>query len=289
MIFEIIKIGSQPINFAYPIPLLSLLAFMLSGSGYNELIISYIFAFSFFTAANLWNHLNDAEDDLNAGRNYARFLIEHRKIVTEFVVAFYFVSFLLIFFISKSKEIALLLTGLSVVLTWLYSDKIFIGKIIRRFKEDYKTEVFTYILCSFSFPLSFWTIFSEISQVGVVFTLATGFTYLSGFFLKDLKDISADIKSGYRTLAVVLSPSTLLIISVMLFIASTFVVIFSSLLDVTPTSSLLVLTVYPPILFAIYKFHKEKWKITKNIISSLKIYTYSYLGFLIAFAIGCKL
>jgi len=98
-LFLFLKIGSKPINVAYPLPITSFLVFSLfvdlSILGF---VISYLFCFLFFTATNLWNHLNDAEDDLRDGRKEAKFLIEKRKEGVMFVVAFYILSLLVVIF-----------------------------------------------------------------------------------------------------------------------------------------------------------------------------------------------
>ena len=246
-------------------------------------VVSYLFASFFFTAINLWNHVNDAEDDLEAGRVEAEFLICKRKEATAFVIVCYIVAYLLVLWWSKDKEIAVAAYIILTVLTWIYSDKIFIGRFIRRLKEDYRTEIITYLITSTSFPLLIWTFFSEVSTVGVSFALVLSATYLSGFFLKDIKDISADIQAGYRTLAVVFPPSTLLKFSVFSFIVSIMFAAFSPLL-IYLSKLVFLLVILIPLLYCALRFHRHSWKIGREILSELKAYTKLHILSILAIA-----
>ncbi|WP_456329349.1 UbiA family prenyltransferase [Archaeoglobus sp.] len=271
MILKFLKIGSKPATIAYPLPLVSFLGFCLSGD-LMSFIVSYLFALFFFTAINLWNHTNDAEDDLRAGRAEAEFLIHKRTEATAFVISCYVISSLLVVWGSKDKEIALLAFLISALLTWTYSDKIFVGRFLRRLKEDYRTEILTYLITTTSFFLLFWTFFSKVSMIGISFALVLAAIYLSGFFLKDIKDISADVEAGYQTLAVVFPPGTLLKFSVFSFAVAIILAAISPLLTF-PSNLVFLSIILIPLLYCIIIFHRHKWKINKNILPELKIYT----------------
>jgi len=231
----------------------------------------------FFTAANLWNHINDAEDDLKAGRAESAFLLENRSYGVAVVVSFYLLAFLLAFFGTKDREVAVVAFFIASLFTWLYSDKIYLGRFFRRFKEDYRTEVLTYVFCTISFPLLVWTFFSELSLTGLAFSASMGVMYFSGFILKDLKDISADSEAGYNTLGVVFPPSLLLKLSVGLFLVSVCIITIASILGAFPKASILISTIFVVLGLLIYLFNKESWKITPKLVRPLKIYTNTYL------------
>uniref|UniRef100_A0A7C2SEE1 Prenyltransferase n=1 Tax=Archaeoglobus fulgidus TaxID=2234 RepID=A0A7C2SEE1_ARCFL len=283
MIPKFLKIGSKPVTIAYPLPLVSFLGFCLSGD-LISFVESYLFAMFFFTAINLWNHVNDAADDLKAGRMDAEFLIQRREEATAFVIVCYVISCLLVLLGSKDKEIAILTFLISALLTWIYSDKIFIGRFIRRLKEDYRTEIMTYIGTTTSFCLLFWTFFSKVSLEGVSFTIVLSAIYLSGFFLKDIKDISADIEAGYRTLAVVFPPSTLLKFSVFLFIVAIVLAAISPLLTY-PLNLIFLFITFIPLLYCIHGFWRFNWKINKKILPELKTYTKLHILSILSLAI----
>jgi len=283
MILRLLKVGSKPVTIAYPLPLVSFLGFCLSGN-LMSFIVSYMFAMFFFTAINLWNHVNDAEDDLKAGRAEAEFLIYKRREAIAFVIVCYLISCLFVLWRSKDKEVALTAFLVLTVLTWIYSDKIFIGKFIRRLKEDYRTEFVTYLITSTFFPLLIWTFFSKISMIGISFALVLSAIYLSGFFLKDIKDISADIEAGYRTLAVVFPPSTLLKFSVFSFLAAIVLATISPLLAY-PINLIFLIVMLVPLYYCVVGFRRYHWKINKNILSELKTYTKLHILSILAIAV----
>lgn len=282
MILKFLKIGSKPATIAYPLPLVSFLGFCLSGD-LTSFVMSYLFASFFFTAINLWNHVNDAEDDLKAGRVEAEFLICKRKEATAFVIVCYIAAYFLTLWWSKDKEIAIAAFVILAVLTWIYSDKIFVGKVILRLKEDYRTEIITYLITSISFPLLTWTFFSEVSTIGISFAFVLSATYLSGFFLKDIKDISADIQAGYRTLAVVFPPGTLLKFSVFSFIVAITFAAFSPLLTY-PSNLIFLLVILIPLFCCTLRFHRHSWKISREILPELKAYTKLHILSILAIA-----
>jgi 4-hydroxybenzoate polyprenyltransferase len=272
--FNLLKVGSKPINIAYPLPLTSFLAFSLSNSGILEFAISYVFCFFFFTAINLWNHVNDAEDDARDGREHAIFLLKNRRKAVIFVLFFYAFSALMI---SLAKDaIAVPLFLICSILTWIYSDKIFLGKKIRRFKEDYRTEILTYIIVTPSFALTLWTFFSPVNSIGLFFATIFALLYISGVLLKDIKDYSADTLAGYKTLAVVALPSTLFTLSFSIFFITIFVVVMLSILEVCPKPLILTSFMFVPLLYSALSVKKANWVISLENLHAIKIYVFSY-------------
>jgi 1,4-dihydroxy-2-naphthoate octaprenyltransferase len=272
--FNLLKVGSKPINIAYPLPLTSFLAFSLSDSGILEFAISYVFCFFFFTAINLWNHVNDAEDDARDGREHAIFLLKNRRKAVIFVLFFYAFSALMI---SLAKDaIAVPLFLICSILTWIYSDKIFLGKKIRRFKEDYRTEILTYIIVTPSFALTLWTFFSPANSIGLFFATIFALLYISGVLLKDIKDYSADTLAGYKTLAVIAPPLTLFIISFFIFLITIFIIVTLSITKIIPKQLVFTGFMFIPLTYSILSIKKAGWKINSTILNAIKIYTVSY-------------
>jgi 1,4-dihydroxy-2-naphthoate octaprenyltransferase len=238
-------------------------------------VISYLFCFLFFTATNLWNHLNDAEDDLRDGRKEAKFLIEKRKEGVMFVVAFYILSLLVVIFFSHDSR-AVFAFAISLLMTWLYSDKMFAGRYIRRLKEDYRTELLTYIFVTFAFFSLIWMFFSPINQRGIAFAVITSLFYISGVFLKDIKDITADTLAGYRTLAVVFKPQTLFKISATFNVLTLLLILFFSVTGIFPVIGGLTALVLIPVLWAVYSIRKRGWLLSLETVRYIKVYTFSY-------------
>jgi len=271
---KFLKIGSQPINIAYPLPLTSFFAFSFSNSGIFEFVISYFFCFFFFTATNLWNHINDAEDDARDGKEDSVFLLENRREATFLVLLFYVVSALIL---PLTKDtLAVLMFFICLVLTWIYSDKILIGKKIRRLKEDYRTEILTYLIVTPSFALLIWTFFSPIDIRGFSFALIVSSLYISGVLLKDIKDYSADSLAGYKTLAVVISPLKLFILSFSVFFIAIFLVLILSVLGLIPRALVLTSTILIPLTYSILSIRKAKWEISLKTIKNIRLYTLCY-------------
>ena len=275
MILKFFRIGSQPVTLVYPIPLVSFLGFCLSGL-VEGFVTSFLFVLFFATAINLWNHLNDAEDDDRAGRYYSKFLIEKRSEAVLFVIFCYIISFFILYIFSKNRWVAIPFFFVSAIFTWIYSDRLFIGKFIKRFKEDYRTEILTYLFSTTTFFMLFWTFFSEVSATGIYFTAVNSTIYLSAFFLKDIKDISADSEAGYRTLAVVLPPSYLLKISATFFVLTLIIITAASLSGVFSKYSILTLFILPLLFYTFIHFYRNEWRISPKIAGKLKIYVYCY-------------
>ncbi len=275
-ILLILKVGSAPITFAYPIPLASFVAFSLSGSGVENFIISFVFCFFFFTAINLWNHLNDVEDDIKGGKNYAKVIVNNKQLTFTIVVTFYICSGLLTFFFAKDQT-SLFFYFVCAFFTWIYSDKYIIGKTVKRLKEWYVTELLTYLIVAPLYTLVLWSFFSPISDKGIAFSLILTSFVISGMLLKDIKDISEDLSSGYRTLAVVFSANLLLKISISLNIAGNILILLLSTLKILPLlCGLSSVTAIIPLYIA-WKLKQENWILSDCSASLIKFHPFSYL------------
>jgi len=227
ILIKILKMGTVPPTVAYPIPLVPILAFFMA-KNYEIFNLLKIIAFTslFFNSINLWNHLNDAEDDLKSGKTEAKMLLDHQNLTLTVIILSYLGSLLLIWSYGNFQIVMLFI--ICFLTTWLYSDKMIVGRIVPRLKEHYIGELFTYLVVTPVFPSILWLMASsEFNLRGLGFVVITATYYLSGMLLKDLKDISSDFQSGYKTLGVIFSPQSLLKASISLnFIAHAFIIVF---------------------------------------------------------------
>lgn len=283
LFLNFLKIGAKPINIVYPLPLASFLAFSLSKSSLETFLLSYLFCFFFFTAVNLWNHVNDAEGDLRGGKEEAIFLIEKRKEAIVFSITFYALSSLLI---PLTKDILAFPTFLiCIFFTWIYSDKIFFGKRFRRFKEDYRTELLTYAIVTPSFFILLWSFFSQLTLKGLCFALILSLIYFSAVLLKDIKDITADSLAGYKTLAIIFSPLKLFKLSALFFVTTIFLIVNFSIADLFPRSAMITGLILLPVFYSILSIKKQHWELSLKTLRELRVYTFSYPLTLVIFAI----
>ncbi len=291
-ILLILVIGAIPINLVYPIPLVSIVALSLTLQYPSHHILSlfnfinsYVFSFLFFTAINLWNHLNDLNDDIIAGRSFSHKLLKNYKLALSISIFCYFLAVLYFIFFSLDLRVTPFLI-VCMMFTWMYSDRILVGKIIRRFKEWYVTELLTYFVVSPLFFLVLWSFFEPVSSKGLAFSLLVSLLYISGVFLKDMKDITSDANAGYETLAIVFSPQFLIRISILLNLASFVLLLLYSVTGIFPMGCTLSLVVVFIVVYVIFKLNKEKWKISKDMVGILSIYSYTYVFSLLFIALG---
>ena len=281
---KLIKLGATPPSIVYPYPFIPFLAFVLSRGSFIDFLISLIFVSTYFSAINLWNHINDAEDDVKAGRKESEILLKIRFKATIFVLMLYIIAFIFVILRSKSA-IAPLLYIIIAVTTWLYSDKMFVGRFIKRFKEHYVTEVLTYLITVPLFFTVLWSFFSDIDLKCLGFTSIATVLFLSIVVLKDIKDISADLSAGYKTLAVVFSPQGLLKTSFILN-ALYYILIFALSILIFPKTVIIGLVPFLLFLYIVYNMQKRKWLIDISSINLVKLYVYSYLISLMLICIG---
>lgn len=285
LIFHLVKIGSTPVTLAYPLPIASIVAYTLSNFDINSFIVSYIFCLLFITAINLWNHLNDVEDDIRAGRQFSVTLQKHHKSATLFVIFLYFSSAIIVIYFTKSI-IAIPAFAISSLITWMYSDKKFFGKLVTRFKEWYVSELLTYIVVSPAFLIVVWSFFSDISIKGVSYTIIFSIFCISGALLKDLKDISSDMRAGYKTLGVMFDAEFLLKISLILNVIGITVILISSIFSIIPLYCLISGIVLILLIYIIWKLASSNWSVSPQNIGVLKLHPISYLLALVLLAVG---
>ena len=128
------------------------------------------------------------------------------------------------------------------MITWWYSDNIFLKKIFGfRLKTHYIGELLTYGIAYPAYTVSIWLIYSDLNISIIALALSFSFFGISGVLLKDLKDISGDRKAGLKTLGVIFSPSKLLFISCFFLILYYFVILDSIVLGIFDKGMLFVI------------------------------------------------
>ncbi len=206
-LFEILKSSAKPLNIIYPIPILQLLIFSQSKHDLNSFISALIFSFLFYPAVNIWNHVNDVEEDILGGKYNVFAECNVVKIVG---IAISIILYLTSLAFLIKNNISLFLYIICFLVTWLYSDKLFFGRIMKRFKDNYITELLSFIIFYPSFTLLIWTFFDYINIKSLAVALTVLFFILFGVFIKDLRDISGDERAGLKTLGVVFNPNDLI-------------------------------------------------------------------------------
>ena len=277
-IFDIIKLSATPPSIIYPYPILQLLAFTLSETyDLESYIKSIIVSFIFFAGVNLWNHINDIEEDRLSGKKHI--LIEKpeiRKYILTISPILYLTSLLLFTIWTIDKKVIIAFTIVSLV-TWIYSDRILFGKKIRRWKDFYLTEVLTYVVAIPCFTISIWTLFAPISPKSFAFSTITLFFMLSGMFLKDIKDTTGDRLGGLKTLGVVFSPKQLIKLSITLILLYYFSITIHSFSGVFPFKCSVSAIPLIGVLYTINHFMSNDWEITLKSLIPVKIMIYSNL------------
>ena len=274
---KIFKLSATPPSIIYPLPLFAFLVFSLSGSkSLKALAVAVAFTFVSQAGINLWNHVNDLEEDLIAGkRNVLTQNPELRSKVATLSFLLYAFSFTILCVYSKDVKISISAFALVALATWIYSDRLIAGKFIRRWKDHYVTEVLTYVVSIPMYTVAVWTLFSRLTLRTLCVAFLMTFFMLSGTFLKDLKDATGDEKAGLKTLAVVFSPSALIKTSTFfsfLYYLST--AVFSCLFL---PSALLALTPFPAFVYSVYSLHRENWIISRRVVKTIRTFIFSNL------------
>ncbi len=241
-------------------------------------------------ASNLWNHTNDLKEDILQGKKTVLTLnlVSHSTAVVLSIIL-YGISTIIIYYMSIKFEKPIFPFFLVwLVITWWYSDNIFLSKIFGfRLKTHYIGEIITYGVAYPFYTLSIWLIYSDLNNPGIALALAFSFLGISGVLLKDLKDISGDREAGLKTLGVIFSPSKLLYISCIFSILYYLVILNSVALKVYSTGMILV--IIPFIWFmknTFYYFHKKSWKLEAGDFKSIKTMMMSTYLSLFASGIG---
>jgi len=282
LLIKIIKLSATPPTICYPIPLFPILVFSMSGSCNPFCLIRLIlFSAVFFSGVNLWNHVNDVEEDKLSGRS--SILIENgrvRKMVIIISVLLYIISFgLIVFWALDWRGIFSYILAASA--TWIYSDRIFLRLKIKRFKrwkDNYKTEILTYLVSIPSFVLVSWSICMQISPTATSFAIATTFYVMSAVVLKDIKDITGDRLAGLRTLAVVFQVETLIKASIVLLTFYGLLICVFTVLSLFPSYSILAVLPLVSLAYVVSHFVSKGWAITMESTKPIKVQVFSGLA-----------
>jgi len=270
-ILDIFRLSATPPSIIYPIPLFAFVVFSLSHPKLSYLIFGIVFTFTSQAGINLWNHVNDIEEDILAGK--MNFLIQNPDIknwVAILSFLLYLLSFILIFCFAIDRIVALISFSAVTLATWVYSDRMFYGKHLRRWKDYYITEVMTYLISIPSYTIAVWAFMARINVKTFALSILMTVFMLSGMVLKDLKDVSGDEKAGLKTLAVVLSPSVLLKTSVALSWCYFILIFIFSLFNLLTRQS--VVAVLPALLFikSTISLLKNNWVIDERVAVAIR-------------------
>ncbi len=296
----IVKFSAKPLTVIHPIPLIPTLIAFLSiystGICYGlskclEILgLSVVYTSSLLSAANLWNHLNDADIDSKFGSKESLDLLENSLTVIVTVIALFFISSLIVLIYAHSL-ISYYLHAILVVTLWIYSDKIIVGKFLKfRLKEHYFTEVLTYLIVLPTGALVVWSLGSALTTTAIAFSVMFVVFSFSLAMLKDLKDITADEYAGYKTLAVVVNPSKLLRISFglsFLFYVILFIFVYIVFTRFVKVSMIVLLPSFLIWCYVFYKMNKFKWTIKRGMEKVLKLYPLSLTATMMALCAVC--
>ena len=269
---DLLKLSASPPNIIYPLPLVPTLIFSFSNNkNIFNLIYLILLSSIYYAGINLWNHVNDVEEDRLIGRT--NILIEsHRiRVFTAILSIFlYFISlFLLIIKIVDSRGIIFYI--IVFILTWLYSDRVIFGRYIGRLKNHYITEFLAFAISIPSYTLMLWCVVSKITIRAVFVALCVTSLMLSGTFLKDMKDITGDELAGLKTLAVVFDPKKLLklfYVGMWIYYIIIIFAISTSIFNVI--SAIAVIPIFA-LIYTTYKTRKNHWEINETTVKYIKI------------------
>ncbi|RLI76772.1 hypothetical protein DRP05_12210 [Archaeoglobales archaeon] len=283
----VIRLSAKPATIIYPYPILPLLVFSLTQTfDFTSLLKSIILSFVFYSGVNLWNHINDVKEDTLGGKKTIITQNERIRNMLLVILPFQYITSMCLVILWSRHHLGIMCFIISAFVTWMYSDRTFLGKFIRRWKDHYITEMLSFVLFFPSYTLTLWSLFTSISIKGIALSLTITFFLLSGTFLKDIKDISGDTLAGLKTLGVVFSPNTLLKVSfTMLFLY------YSSLLVFTITNVFSISTIFPVIFsigafYSAWNFAKNGWEITENSVQAFKVLFYSNISSLLCFVLS---
>ena len=267
---EILKFSAKPLTIIYPIPILQLLVFSLSNRNLNSLILEMAFSFTFYPAVNLWNHVNDIEEDVMGGKyNVFAESPALRFVGVVMALLLYSTSFLMV--LKLGKVVSLILFVLCLTLTWFYSDRIIFGRFLRfRLKDHYLTELATFVVSYPAFTLLLWTFFEDLNFRSFALSLTVLFFVLFGIFLKDLRDVSGDEKAGLRTLGVVFSPKRLLKLSYTSIIVYYLTVFIFAYLEIYSKVCLVLVLTFIPTLIYLRSIARNDWRLSPETLPHFK-------------------
>ncbi|CAG1003837.1 hypothetical protein METP3_03554 [Methanosarcinales archaeon] len=211
------KLCNTPATIYSPFPLFAISLFLISHKElsiydfpvlFAGIVVSWLLAFP----SNLWNHCNDLKEDRAGGKKTILTQDSSMQKKALFIsVLLYACSLLFVYYLSiEFKRPIYLYALIWVIATWWYSDNLILKKVIGfRLKDHYLGELAAYSIAMPMYTLSIWLVYSDLNLKGLLITLAVFFFSVSALLLKDLKDISGDMKAGLKTFGVVFLPSQL--------------------------------------------------------------------------------
>lgn len=291
---EILKLCYTPYSIFSPFPFFAIIIFLiahksgnLSTFNFSSLISGVVVSMLSSFASNIWNHTNDLNEDSTQGKiNALTTNIISRNAAILLSLFLYILSLVIFIYISIiSGRPAYLFFMIWALITWWYSDKLFLMKIFGfRLKTHYIGEFITYSIAYPIYSLSIWLIYSDINSAAIALALAFFSFGISVVLIKDLKDISGDRKANFRTFGVVFSPSNLFYYSCIFLLLYYFIILFSIAHNIFSGSILLIIIpFFTFIKNTFFHFTKKEWKIgpkDKTQIKKMVISTYISILFL---------
>lgn len=277
-IVYLIRLSLNPRTIIHPFPLLALLTFSISGYfSIIALLKASLLSFVFYSGVNLWNHVNDTKEDVIAGKK--TLLAENKEVRKQAIflsILFYVLSLVMVIFWTVD-QLGLLAYFGAAFSTWIYSDKLFLGKIVKRWKEHYITEVLAYVIFAPSFALLLWSFFLPFSGKSLAFSLLITLFLLAGVFVKDLKDVSSDKLAQLKTLGVVFSQEKLLKVSLTILGLYYLSILLFSYFGLLPLFCVLSVLFSFGLFYVVKHLSGNDWSISLESKKPLKVMVYSNL------------
>lgn len=213
----ILILANTPRSVFSPAPVFALSLFFLyqhpMTAGYSALAAcasGVAFSMLSLGGANIWNHVNDMDEDRAANRD-SPLLKGHVGVrgASAVTLVFYTAAVAVTALYATSRG-AVVLAIASCLATFLYYWKRLRPLGGLRLKEHWTGEILVYAVAISTHTLALAAIYAPLDAHSLVIALPL-FAYLfCGLVLKDLKDISSDAAAGYRTLGIVFPVATLL-------------------------------------------------------------------------------
>ncbi len=271
---KILMLSAQPITIGYPLPIMALLVFALAGGEMTFFLKYIVICYIFFPAVNLWNHLNDIEEDLLSGKKTILTMnVDTRKIILILVIFLYSLSIYSYLYFSYNFN-GFIFFFIVLVLTWIYSDKLVFGRYFTRFKERYYTEILTYVLAYPLFILALWSMFHPVTYRALALAVLMVFLGLWGLFLKDIKDISGDNLAGLKTLAVRFTPLKIFQISLVFLILFYVSITIFAILGFFPRLSYFCTAFIILPIYVLIVLYRNNWEFKSNLVTPLNVMTF---------------
>ncbi|WP_169745355.1 UbiA family prenyltransferase [Geoglobus ahangari] len=263
----------SPPNIIFPFPLIPLIV-GFSGGNISDIWKPLLLTLVYYPAINLWNHINDADDDRKAGKDNPFSEKDVRAVALVITFGLYLSSAILSYLFGGVTCFLFYLAVFTA--TFLYSDNM-ITKI--RLKRHYLGEVGVYVVAVPSYILLLYTSIASLDKIGVFLALLFLPLMLSTVFIKDLKDITADKKAGLYTLGVAFTPETLIKVF------SSLILIYYLTIIVFYRGTSHVYSAIPVIgaITGIAGFVHNRWEISRKTVKYYLVIFYSSLSSVILF------